>query len=234
MNLRVRSEYWITGGSKNDVGLLCADEDLPVPNHEGHVWAYMLQRLSEAVQESDLDVAITDTWYEQYGCDIAMFRQLLIDAFDARGEYDIDEMDWALDLLDLSEEEKEGWRGCLRVSNYEDPREFAIKHWGWIRVRWHNAELPDLRAATLKRTAEGFLDIWEEEGGEPDEIDMEREVTVSLHEGTRKSVTLNKLMDGCWQGDLADHDDLTKAGRKAADLLDVTMIPEFYAGQSGG
>lgn len=91
-----------------------------------------------------------------------------------------------------------------------------------------------MRSATLKRLAEGLQDIWEEEGNEPDQIDLESCVEVSLFEGTRRRVTLNRLLDGWWSGEIVNHEDLQQAGKRAADLLDALEIPEFYAGKTGG
>jgi hypothetical protein len=219
--LNLSGEYWYTGSG----GLLNADEDSDY-NHEGHVIEVVITQLCELLGTENI-----------YGPDWVAFKEDVSNGqFSAQLGEDLDE---ALDELvrmlgrEWGDQVAQDAFSAMRES---DAREFAIKHWGWIRIAQNNMELPNLLPKTLKIAAEAFQDALTGEYhdvGDEDLIDTT--VYVSTYKGVGKQVTISSLMDGRIEAisDL-NSDNLKKAGSAMVDKMNRAISPAYYGDSSGG
>lgn len=168
-----------------------------------------------------------------FECDIVMFRSSISD-----DGYGLDEDDPIEDLTNrvikqtgINQKEADTRRGIVFSGDGMDPREFAIKFWGWIRIAGNNLELPDLKPATLKKAASAFVMALDDSGygiGEDEDL-IDTEVNVSTYNGSRKTVSLSDLMDGRLSSGVdADTEALRDAGSRAVANLDAEITHPFY------
>ena len=154
-----QGEYWIT----NDGNAMYADGDIGDYNHE----SYVIQQIQSQYAPDEYDRMEYVDW-EQFEKDIAKqgYHKALAAARTPEEKKEVDEY-WDSDdylnqyfknELGMSDDEIIIARGHSGI----DPREFAIKHWGWKRVVDENIETWYATANDMTTIASGLWDAYQD------------------------------------------------------------------------
>jgi len=116
----------------------------------------------------------------------------------------------------------------------EDARIIAINKWNWIRLAGFSAEVKDFSERTLKRLAEGVLDIVYEEGFDGDEDDlMGIEINVSTYTGKNsqnRSMSIRELLSG--EGGESGLE-YSRSSKEELRKMDIASQPKYYGTRLG-
>lgn len=217
--LNIHDEWWYTGG-----GDLLNASDGGDYNHE----SYVLERIISTF----CDVMNLENEWET---DTLAFRESVLNMVDLDDHpEDYDPFDEACEKLsrNLPAEMIEQMRALLGGYAQLDARAFAIDWWDWIRIAGPNAELPDLSRDTLRRAWEAFCDAYSEQVDEDPPEDAE--VTVSLLNGMRHSVTMADLERGTLRGAKdADLEHLSRVSTERVKQMDRDAMHPVYREKLG-
>jgi hypothetical protein len=116
----------------------------------------------------------------------------------------------------------------------EDARIIAINKWNWIRLAGFNAEVKDFSERTLKRLAEGILDVIYEEGFDGDEDGlMSIRVNTSTYTGRNsqnRSMSIRELLSGEGGEGGLEYSGSSKEGLRK---MDTSSQPKYYGTHLG-
>lgn len=155
----IRGEYWI---DENGTALY-ADGDVGDMNHEMYV---LEQLIANILMYFDIEI---DEFKE---LDISEYYDELYEAID--DEYKSSFKASPDETIKHILEEK-GMKNVEDVFNAfikDDPREFALKNWGWKRVQGNNIQTMNLTSKDLKIINSGLWDIVGEEEDETFDIEV--------------------------------------------------------------
>ena len=217
----IHGEYWIRDGQVD-----FADGDVGEANHEGIAMSAACRELSDlcAVDYDD------DSGYEALGERLVEYAMEL--GYDGDDPWKAAEFiirdngkdpDQYYELMAIS----------LSQSSQVDPREYAMKHWGWIWCKqdWFGVYRFDEK--TRKNLLSGILDILDEEG--QDEEDDSRadatQLTINAMDGKRYYMTLRELRaDETGSGNRTDDNAGPNAQLKRQD---IDAQPKHYGDHLG-
>jgi hypothetical protein len=113
-----------------------------------------------------------------------------------------------------------------------DPRYFAIKRWGWVRVASTTFECRDLSIESLKLVREVLEEILEAIGEDPDEL-LDFQVRISDLKGNSEWASLAQLHEL----ETGREDDLNQTAAQIARnqlrQMDLALMPACYRGVIG-
>jgi len=179
----IRGEYWI----HEDGWVDFADGDVGDYNHEAIVVNLVQHKIADAmagVEGPNGEIKNhTETSYDG-NIEWDEFTQDLEEVFDGDEDAQLD----AIKQAGITDEE---W-ACATTYGV-DPREFALKNWGWKSVRGNNVDTWNYTRDDLDTIVSGLDEILEQEGGW-DAEDAETEVSIVVFStGQHFTATLDEL-----------------------------------------
>lgn len=147
------SEYWIIGDR-----LEACDGDFNSPDHEMYVVLHLLSEIADSLVGSSVAVIgeIISEYTDDPRIDVDELRSRIMDAVGVRDSGDLYAM-----ISDNVEYDFDTVAMVFGVRKF-DPRLWACKNLGWIRVVGDNIESWGLRAGMMKRAAWALYDIDED------------------------------------------------------------------------
>jgi hypothetical protein len=163
--MKLRGEWWI-----EDHSVMFADGDVGDKNHMAHVLEHVGHEFLEALRElPKLRGLAQELKFLEDSYDYAVLSETIFNWFSAECDeghfpeeiredpytYLRDQVNWDTEKIAilLSSE----------VDGDRDPRNYAIKHLGWIKVKGNTAACRTLDHTTLRRISRGFDEILEQE-----------------------------------------------------------------------
>ena len=154
----IRGEYWI-----DDSGIaIYADGDVGDMNHE----MYVLQQLiANILMYFDIEIDEFKEW------DLSEYYDELYEAIDDEYKNSFKASPDETIKHILEEKGMKDVKGVFQAF-HDDPREYALKNWGWKRVQGNNIQTMYLTSKDLKIINRGLWDIVGEEEDETFDIEV--------------------------------------------------------------
>jgi hypothetical protein len=176
-----RGEYWIESGGSAQF----ADGDIGDINHAAMVISYLcsefLGYFNVEPDHHGEHCGTLNQYEDQIKTEIMDSTTFASDEDQEKFEetFDSDPAETMLAWLESQgiqkkyQESKDQWHDAFFMaygsSTRSDPRDYALKHWGWVRVQGHNVQVQTLTTDSLKTIASGLGDILDQEGEYEDE-----------------------------------------------------------------
>lgn len=225
MKDQVRGEYWIT-----DCGeVLFADGDIGPDGHETHVLAHARTLLLDALDvDSPDEVDDARAWLASLG------PALGVDPGSR------DDREWAAAIRARAMDKGRDPDECMLLFGVardlpgaEDPRDVAMREWGWIWVRGNDVALWALGAEDSSRLRRGLPRVLDEEGIDDPGAEYEMEFTIRLGSSGKRFVsTIDGLRAERHRAEPGAYDMGFPAARMAERMDREAMAP-CYCGVIG-
>lgn len=197
-----RGEYWID----NSGSAQFADGDVGDMNHAAMVIDYLCRDfLGHFNVKPSYDKGGTLDQYEDE------IKREIMDSTDFASDEDREKFEEAFDedpaeamlawlesqgIQKKYQESKDQWHDAFFLAygsrSNTDPRDYALKHWGWARVQGNNVQVQRLDRDTLRTIRRGLDNIMEQEGEEEDEHEVFNKETGD-YETVEKTVNIEVM-----------------------------------------
>lgn len=220
----IQGEYWITESGET----MFADGDVGDDNHETRVLSHARLLLMDALNlATPEDMADVRSWMANLG------KALGLDADLASDREWRDAIHRCAEGVGADPEECHRLFAVAQDTPESNPREFAMREWGWVWVNGHDVACWTLDRETVGRIRRGLVRLLDEEGVDEPGAESELEFVVRVGASDKRlRTTIEGLRTERPRVEPGAYD-LGFAALRMAERMDREMMSPCYRGAIG-